>query len=117
MGGLVGGGGAEIEAVQAQLAVAKRRIDEGAVMRVRRIVVLKGPEEAAGHTHAGYRDPALLLKRANHRDQGAQETSLLVGGELTDRLQQKVRPGRGGSRLTDAGRSEEDDNTPQLVPW
>jgi hypothetical protein len=115
VGGLVGGGSAEIGAVQAQLAVAKRCIDEGAVMRLRRIVVLKGPEEPTGHTHAGNRDAALLLERANHRDQGAQEGGLLGGRELADRLQQKVRPSRGGSRLPDAGRGEQDNDAPAVA--
>ena len=49
MGGLIGGGSLKIRAVQAQLAVAKGSIDEGAVMRARWIVVLKGAEEATGH--------------------------------------------------------------------
>jgi hypothetical protein len=34
----------------------------------------------------------LRLKRADHRDQSAQECGLLGGGKLGDRLQQEVRP-------------------------
>jgi hypothetical protein len=84
LGGLIGGGSLKIRAVQAQLAVAKGSIDEGAVMRARWMVVLKGTEEAAGHAHAGYWDTALLLKRADHRDQATQKGCLLGGGELAD---------------------------------
>ena len=53
--------------------------------------------------------------RANHRDQGAQEGGLLDGRELADRLQQKVRPSRGGSRLADAGRGEQDNDAPAVA--
>ena len=80
-------------------------------MRARRIVVLKGPEEAARHTHPGYRDAALLLKRTDHRDQGAQERGLLGDGKLPDRFQQKVGPRGGSSRLAAASRGEHDDHT------
>ena len=87
MGGLISGRGGVVWTVQAQLAIAKGGIDEGAVMRARRVVVLEGPEEAARHTHPGYRNAALLLQRTDHRDQGAQERGLLGGGKLVDRLQ------------------------------
>ena len=84
-------------------------------MRARRIVVLEGAEEAAGHTHAGYWDTALLLKRADHRDQGTQEGGLLGGRKLVDRLQEKVGPSRGRSRFTDASRGEQHDDTPAVA--
>ena len=71
-------------AVQAQLLVAKRGIDEGAMMGARRIVVLEGPEEAARHAHTGDRNAALLLQRADHRDQGPQERGLLGDRKLVN---------------------------------
>jgi len=46
----------------------------------------------------------LLLRRADHRDQSAQECGLLGGGKLGDRLQQEVRPWGGRGRLTTPGR-------------
>ena len=56
-------------------------------MRAGRIVVPKGLEEAAGHAHAGYWNPALFLKRTDHRDERTQECGLLGSRELADRLQ------------------------------
>ena len=120
MGGLVGGRGVVVWAVQAQLAVAKGGIDEGTVMWARRIVVLKGPEEATRHTHPGHRDAALLLKRTDHRDQGAQEGGLLGDRKLVDRFQQKVGPRSGGGRLADASRGESPSRTYgwlQRITW
>ena len=78
MVGLVRGRGRVVWTLQAQFAVTKRRIDEGAMMWVRRIVVLEGPEEATRHTHPGYGDATLRLKRTDHRDQRAQESRLLL---------------------------------------
>ena len=104
-----------IGAVQAQLAVAKGGIHKGAVMWAGWIVVPKRLEETTGHAHASYWDPALLLKRSDHRNQGTQEGGLLGGGELTDRLQQKVRPRSGGGSLAAASRGEDDDDSPAIT--
>jgi hypothetical protein len=76
---LIGWGDLVVWAIQAQFAVPEGGIDEGAMMRARRIVVLEGAEEAAGHTHAGDGDAAVFLKRADHRDQGADEGGLFSG--------------------------------------
>ena len=84
-------------------------------MRTGWIVVPKRLEETTGDAHASYRDPALLLKRSDHRDQGTQEGGLLGGGKLTDRLQQEVGPRSGGGRLAAASRGEDGDDTPAIT--
>ena len=109
MGSLVGRGGEVVGAVKSQLAVAEGGIDEGAVMRAGWIVVPKWLKEAARHAHAGNWNPALLLKGADHRDEGAQEGGLLGVGEFSDRLEQKVGPGGSGGRFATASRREDDD--------
>ena len=75
-----------IWAVQTQFGVAKGGVDEGAMVWMRRVIVNEGPEEAAGHAHASDRNATLLLERADHRDQSAQEGGLLGGRKLVDGL-------------------------------
>src|SRR4029453_2150884 len=99
-----------VRAVQAQLAVAEGGVDKSAMMRARRVVVAEGPEESARNAHPSDRDTALLLKRANHRDEGAQECGLLRGRQFANRLQQKVGPGGSGRRLTTPVRRQHNDH-------
>ena len=86
LGGLFSGRGLVVGTIQAQFGIAKGRINERAVMRAGGIVVLIGSEEAAGHAHAGDRDAALLLKRADHCNQCTQESGLFGSRKLADGL-------------------------------
>lgn len=65
---LVGWSALMVRTVEAQFAVTKGSVYEGAVMGVHGIVVSEGPEEATGHAHPGNRDATFFLQRADHRD-------------------------------------------------